>query len=255
MEWRAIPGWEGIFEVSSGGMVRSLARTVERGGTPLRMPGRVLRPATTTKGYRQISLRADGRLQTVGIHRLVAEVFCPARSAEQTQVNHKDSDRTNNHYTNLEWCTAAENSRHALEKGLRLPRRNKALSTEDATKVYDAYTHLGVAASELAKQYGVSVSTIARVVARSTWAHLPVTAARSSDGWIQHLEEENSRLRALNATLVDEMDGATNGADAHRASADRQKAIALARADALEAEAGAIRRAYASAAAAQHGDG
>ncbi|NET72669.1 MAG: HNH endonuclease [Sphaerospermopsis sp. SIO1G2] len=60
-----------------------------------------------------------GKKKTLKIHRLVATYFLKKKRPDQVQVNHLDSNTANNHYSNLEWCTSAENNRHAIEHGRR----------------------------------------------------------------------------------------------------------------------------------------
>ena len=117
-EFRPIPGWEGRYEVSNLGRVRSLN---------YRAPGKVgyLRPmwsqVTPKKNRRYASVRlqdrAAGRDRRLSVHRLVALAFIPNPDGKP-QVNHIDLDTTNNVVENLEWATSQENRRHALANGV-----------------------------------------------------------------------------------------------------------------------------------------
>ena len=71
-------------------------------------------------GYCNIELHKDGKPIMKYVHRLVAEAFVPNPDCKP-QVNHKDGDKLNNHFSNLEWVTASENQRHAIGKGLHAP--------------------------------------------------------------------------------------------------------------------------------------
>lgn len=102
-EWRPVVGFEGRYEVSNQGRVRSLLRR--------RRP--ILRLFTKPEGYVHVCLLDHGRQCTRYVHRLVAEAFCP--QVDGDQVNHLDGDKGNNRADNLEWCTPAENSRHARD--------------------------------------------------------------------------------------------------------------------------------------------
>src|SRR4030095_3675249 len=107
-EWRPVVGYEGFYEVSSYGRVRSYQST--RWGivsTP-----RILRPAKTKKGYLAQTLTRDGQKKTFPIHRLVMAAFV---GISDLQVNHKDGDKANNYFGNLEYCTNAENQRHSID--------------------------------------------------------------------------------------------------------------------------------------------
>ena len=99
-EWKSIPGYEGLYEVSSYGRVRSLDRYDSR--NCLRS-GCILKQKNNGNGYLICSLSKNGIVKNKYIHRLVAEAFIPNPSNIK-DVNHKDEDKTNNIVDNLEWC-------------------------------------------------------------------------------------------------------------------------------------------------------
>lgn len=99
-EWRKIVGYEGLYEVSSLGRVRSLDRYLKNGHCSYRLhKGKVLSPAKNTNGYFSVCLQGKRFM----IHRLVAQAFIP-NIDNLPQVNHKDEDKANNSVDNLEWC-------------------------------------------------------------------------------------------------------------------------------------------------------
>lgn len=124
-EWRAIPGFSGRYEVSNQGRVRSLAelRRYTHGRTGAEMfrqtKTRVLAQNRTREGYMLVQLFDGETRKAETAHRLVAFAFCPG-FFEGADVNHKDGDKTNNVWANLEWVTRTANHLHAVDLGLNL---------------------------------------------------------------------------------------------------------------------------------------
>ena len=104
-EWKSIPGYEGLYEVSSYGRVRSVDRYDNRNCF---RKGKVLSPGIRLDGYLIINLCCNGKYKTISVHRLVALTFLP-NPDNLPCVNHKDEDKTNNRVDNLEWCTQQYN--------------------------------------------------------------------------------------------------------------------------------------------------
>jgi hypothetical protein len=116
--WEPIRDYEGIYEVSNCGRVRSLDRKVQYRDEVRKKSGRVLKENTINGGYKQVTLQKDGKRKSVLVHRLVAEMFIENFSG-LPQVNHKDGDKTNNSVENLEWCSAKENMIHSVKNRIR----------------------------------------------------------------------------------------------------------------------------------------
>ena len=114
--WKDVVGYEGLYQVSNLGRVRSVDRIVNgRWGNNF-VKGLILKPYTV-KGYKQVHLSKNNKKTHYKIHRLVAETFIP-NPYKLPQVNHKDEDKTNNCVENLEFCTQSYNNNY----GTRLKR-------------------------------------------------------------------------------------------------------------------------------------
>lgn len=113
-EWKDIKDYEGIYQVSNLGRVRSLDRLDSAGH---KRSGAILSISTNSCGYSVTSLSKEGRRKQFRVHRLVAQSFLTEEKSKN-EVNHKDGDKSNNKVENLEWCDRLENMRHAYEKGL-----------------------------------------------------------------------------------------------------------------------------------------
>ena len=113
--WKEIAGYEGLYEVSETGLVRSLDR-VCGGKRKRRLKGVILKQTLTTTGYYKCELCKDGVAISKKVHRLVANAFIENPN-NLPYVNHKDLNPLNNSVENLEWCTQLQNVRHARANG------------------------------------------------------------------------------------------------------------------------------------------
>lgn len=116
MEWRSVKGYEGLYIISENGNVKSIPRKVPSGRSEITICEKMLKPMTDNWGYQRVTLHKDGISHQKTIHRLLAEAFIPPYYGEQ--VNHIDGNKQNNSISNLEWCSASENMRHAFAEGL-----------------------------------------------------------------------------------------------------------------------------------------
>ncbi|QOH59937.1 hypothetical protein C6Y44_27920 (plasmid) [Rhodococcus rhodochrous] len=115
--WVPVKGYEGHYEVSTHGRVKSLTRTLPHAHSGTKTyPETILSPAVAKKGHLQVGLNLDGKRRTVLVHHLVAEAFLGERP-EGLQVRHLDGNPANNHVTNLLWGTGGENNRDAVRHG------------------------------------------------------------------------------------------------------------------------------------------
>ena len=114
--WKPIQGYEGNYEVSNYGRVRSL--NYHLAGLP-----RIIKPTMTVNGYLYVSLSKDGKRKTFAVHRLVAMAFV-ANPRGLPEINHRDEDKTDNCAWNLEWLCHRDNCNF----GTRNARMAKALA-------------------------------------------------------------------------------------------------------------------------------
>lgn len=108
--YRDIPSYEGRYQVSDLGNVKSLARCIE--STLRCFPERIMNPRTNNNGYLFVFLYKDGKRKKWLLHRLVAITFIPNDNPIGDEVNHEDKDRSNCAVSNLSWMTHKENVAH-----------------------------------------------------------------------------------------------------------------------------------------------
>lgn len=108
--WRWIPGYEGIYQVSTRGRVRSVDRWVTaKDGRKRFWKGSILKPKRNKRGYLYVDLCRNSKHRTFYVHRLVLEVWGDGNPENKPQVNHINECKTDNEVYNLEWATAKEN--------------------------------------------------------------------------------------------------------------------------------------------------
>lgn len=152
--WRDIDGYEGLYQVSNFGRVKSFWRG-----------GRILKPNLNRCGYLQVTLCCGGKQKHMYVHRLVAQAFVP-NPESKCEVNHIDGDKTDNRAENLEWSTAFENMRHAYATGLQSALQgeehsNAKLANEQVRYVRENPDNLS--GRELARRFNVNPQTISDV--------------------------------------------------------------------------------------------
>ena len=154
IEWRPVPGWEGLYEVCCDGRIRSL-----QGRNYLREKSQVL-----VSGYLRVALYQNPRKAFKSVHRIVAEAFIP-NPDNKPEVNHKNGIKTDNRVENLEWVTSKENHEHAVKNGFKKdPIKMKCRpvaafnkETLEVTKYFsasEAARELGLCSSEVCVQAG-----------------------------------------------------------------------------------------------------
>lgn len=174
--WKDVVGYEGYYEVSNTGLVRSVDRCVNsRWGSPKKLKGKLMKPYTNRYGYKMIVLTRLGKKRHQSIHQLVGKAFIENPESLET-INHKDGNKLNNFVDNLEWSSFCDNHKHAISiglidsKGERNP-KSKLTKTEVAEILYIHKTE-GVLQKDLAKMFCVHVSTIQRILSGKSWNHI-----------------------------------------------------------------------------------
>ena len=112
--WKDIEGFEGIYQVSNLGNVKSLRKW---NGHKYVVGEKILKPSLSSTGYYKVKLYGEKK-KDCKVHRLVAVAFIEKKDGK-LHINHKDGNRLNNKSNNLEWCTQRENVIHAIKTGLR----------------------------------------------------------------------------------------------------------------------------------------
>ena len=174
--WKDVIGYEGLYEVSNVGNVRSKDRViVYSNGIRVPYEGNMKTQVMNKYGYNYVGLHKDAKSKQGMVHRLVADAFIP-REEGKNHVNHKDGVKTNNHASNLEWCTPQENVKHAVETGLLKDvvgvNHYKTKLTEDMVKEIRKRSSEGETYRALADEFGLVKSTIGFIVNRKTWKHV-----------------------------------------------------------------------------------
>ena len=133
--WKPIKGYEGLYEVSDHGRIRSLDRVGYQrhySGKQSKYihKGQFIKPYTDKRGYQTLHLRKNGDDFTVSVHRLVGLHFLDKPEGKDC-INHRDANPSNNHVSNLEWCTQSENIQYAYDHGTKRPPHLKPIGQYD----------------------------------------------------------------------------------------------------------------------------
>ena len=140
--WKDIEGYEGLYQVSNIGNVKSLsfgARNIHKSNVQ-----KLLKLSPTNCGYYKVQLYKNGKAKMMYVHRLVATAFIP-NPERKPQINHIDGNKANNTSSNLEWVSCSENQRHAIRNGLRepSPMLGRTGSDNPNSKAILQYDHFG----------------------------------------------------------------------------------------------------------------
>lgn len=173
--WKEIPGYEGYYEVSDQGHVRSVDREIVQDGRwgfiKRTMKGRLLSPSNEHSNYPHVILSRGNEKESVKIHLLALRAFvgpCP----EGLQACHEDGDTRNNILSNLRWGTPKSNQADRVghgthQYGARGPRAK--LTWGDVFQIRSIYRASAPCYAEVGRRFGVCATTIGQIVRRDTW--------------------------------------------------------------------------------------
>ena len=158
--WKSIEGYEGLYEVSDQGRVRSLDRMVELidKGTLCKSfrPGKILSSCLVGEGYYNVNLYKNGKGKHHLVHRLVANAFIPNPNI-LPEVNHKDETKTNNCIDNLEWCSSQYNGAYGI-------RPNKYKTRVKQLDLNRCLIHVFDSVADAAKEIGRHYTSISHAI-------------------------------------------------------------------------------------------
>jgi len=162
-----IPDYDGLYAISEDGDILRLSRTIPYSKDNLKtclLKEFKMKFTFDKDGYYKTQLVKNGDRFYYRVHRLVALTFLPPMPIDKIHINHKDGNKINNHFSNLEWCTIKENNQHAWRLGLSKPSKMKRggdnvlskLTNEQAEEIRNS----NISLRKMAAKYGVAQSVI-----------------------------------------------------------------------------------------------
>ena len=210
-EWRAVPGYVGLYDVSSLGRVRSYLRPGNYKNKKLTSP-RIM-SEHLTRGYKTVALTRDGRYKSHRVHRLVLESFVGTHP-DGFEAAHLNGDYQDNRSANLIWASHRENEGHKRQHGTDPKGERNGLAKLAEWEVAEIKYLLakGIPQAKLARLFDVSRSVVNEVAAGSRWGHVP---ARSDiPALIAEVERQQRALMEIRGRLYEGGDIGNDGLDA-----------------------------------------
>lgn len=176
--WKDIKGYEGLYQISSLGRVKSYPRKYYSywRKTYINYNEKILKPLIRSKNknnnYFYCDLYINKKSKHYNIHRLIAIAFIP-NPDNKPCINHIDGNKQNNNISNLEWCTIEENNKHALNNGLILREEKHPMHKLNNKQVIEIRNMKDVfSTKEISKIYNVTKDTINNILSRKNWKYL-----------------------------------------------------------------------------------
>ncbi len=165
--WKAIAGFEGRYDVSDLGRVRSWRGGADKSRPDSVRKSKMVRPWVNWNGYHLVTLVGLGKKKHKTVHSLVLEAFVCPRPSPATESSHLDNDRGNNCLSNLEWTTKKENHAHRIATGVRFNKRGggprSSFSDDDVRRIKKHLAGGKKTILGLSREYGVSFHAIWRI--------------------------------------------------------------------------------------------
>lgn len=184
--WKPIPGYEGIYEVSSYGNVKSIPRVIMRSdGKPYTVKTeKILKFQIDEDGYYRYELNNAGHVFKTFSHRLVALAFI-TNPSNKPLVNHINGIKNDNRVENLEWCTDSENKKHAKLNGLvpfqyGIKNPINKISENQVKQIWDLKNE-GMLPAAISKLLGIPHSNVRNVYYGYSWSWLTGGGANYGD--------------------------------------------------------------------------
>lgn len=170
--WQYVDGFDEQYMVSDFGRVLNLKSNA------------ILKQSTNDKGYKVVSLLKGKKYKQKRVHRIVAKAFIgETDKKDANQINHKDGNKSNNHVSNLEWCTPKENINHAIQTGLWNYEKGENKLNEEKVKEIRHLHSEGMTYEKIAQKFNIQKSTARRAGNGTTWA------------WVDYEKEEKTWKR------------------------------------------------------------
>jgi hypothetical protein len=168
--WRDINGYEGLYQISNYGRVKSLGGRL--GGY---VKDIIMKLTPDQKGYSRVRFSKNYKKETFKVHRLVANAFL-LNIKNKPMVNHKDGEKNNNYVHNLEWVNNSENRLHAIRNEyIKYPKGENSythkLNNKDVFKIRELFQN-GKSIRDISNEFNVTWQNIKYIIDRKTWSHI-----------------------------------------------------------------------------------